>query len=74
MTASAPRIAIVGAGFGGVALAHQLAGGPAEVVLVERRPPFGPGLAYRTADPRHLLNVPAGRMSAVARGSGRRSP
>lgn len=68
MPSTSPRVAIVGAGFSGVALAHHLAHArrPPEVVLVERRPAFGPGLAYRTADPLHLLNVPAGRMSALA--------
>lgn len=68
MPSPAPRVAIVGAGFGGAVLAHHLAhaGRPPAVVLVERRGEFGPGLAYRTGDPRHLLNVPAGRMSALA--------
>lgn len=61
------RIVIVGAGFCGAALAHHLArAGAGELVLVDRRGEFGPGLAYRTADPLHFLNTPAGRMSAVA--------
>jgi uncharacterized NAD(P)/FAD-binding protein YdhS len=34
------------------------------VVLIERTGDFGPGIAYRTTDARHRLNVPAGRMSA----------
>jgi uncharacterized NAD(P)/FAD-binding protein YdhS len=33
------------------------------IVLVERRPPAGPGVAYHTDCPAHLLNVPAGQMS-----------
>lgn len=68
MPPTPPRIVIIGAGFSGAVVAHHLAQArrPLEVVLVERRPAFGPGLAYRTADPRHLLNVPAGRMSALA--------
>ncbi|PCC67450.1 Uncharacterized NAD(P)/FAD-binding protein YdhS [Nannocystis exedens] len=66
-SASAPAVAVVGAGFCGAALAWHLAraGGP-RVILIDGRGEFGPGLAYRTADPRHLLNTPAGRMSALA--------
>ncbi|WAS97669.1 FAD/NAD(P)-binding protein [Nannocystis punicea] len=64
---SAPAVAVVGAGFCGAAVAWHLAraGGP-RVTLIDGRGRFGPGLAYRTADPRHLLNTPAGRMSALA--------
>jgi uncharacterized NAD(P)/FAD-binding protein YdhS len=36
------------------------------ITLIERNSPFGPGLAYATGNPNHLLNVPAGRMSAFA--------
>ncbi|MCY0990195.1 FAD-dependent oxidoreductase [Nannocystis sp. ILAH1] len=66
-SASAPAVVVVGAGFCGAAVAWHLAraGGP-RVTLVDGRGEFGPGLAYRTADPRHLLNTPAGRMSALA--------
>lgn len=35
------------------------------VVVVERTGVVGPGVAYGTTDPAHLLNAPAGRMSAV---------
>ena len=35
---------------------------PLRIVLIERSPEAGPGVAYSTPDPRHLLNVPAGRM------------
>lgn len=62
------RVAIVGAGFSGVALAAQLVRQkPAlDVVLIERGRRFGPGLAYSTKDTRHLLNVGASNMSALA--------
>lgn len=63
---SAPRVAVVGAGFCGAAVAYHLAQAGARVTLIDRRGEFGPGLAYRTGDPRHLLNTPAGRMSALA--------
>lgn len=36
----------------------------ARVVVVERTGLVGPGIAYGTTDPAHLLNAPAGRMSA----------
>ncbi len=35
-----------------------------EIVLIERAVQFGRGAAYATGNPNHLLNVPAGRMSA----------
>ena len=66
-TRSAPWAAIVGAGFSGSLLAlHLLRKGPPElkVLLIERRAGFGPGLAYRTQAPEHLLNVRIGNMSA----------
>jgi len=66
-----PTIAIVGGGFSGIMVASNLlraaaapGGRPAAVVLIERNPGFEAGAAYRTDSPRHLLNVPAGRMSA----------
>lgn len=34
------------------------------VALIDRRAPFGAGTAFGTRHPCHLLNVPAGRMSA----------
>ncbi len=40
------------------------AGLPVKVVLVERRGTIGEGVAYSTREAVHLLNVPAGRMSA----------
>lgn len=60
-----PRVAILGAGFAGTMVAvHLLRAGVAlEVVLLEPRGRFGVGLAYGTAAPEHLLNVPAAGMS-----------
>ena len=61
------QIAIVGAGFSGTLLAlHLLRRCPrgTEVTLIERSLQFGRGAAYSTGNPSHLLNVPAGRMSA----------
>jgi uncharacterized NAD(P)/FAD-binding protein YdhS len=64
------RIAIVGAGFSGTLTAINLlriaAGWPLEVVLIEASGRPGRGVAYGTARPEHLLNVPAGNMSALA--------
>ena len=59
------RVAIVGGGFCGMALAIQLlrrADFGGRVVLFEPAPLLG-GVAYTTEQPRHLLNVPADRMS-----------
>jgi uncharacterized NAD(P)/FAD-binding protein YdhS len=39
---------------------------PGRVVWCEAQPPFAQGAAYRTTHPRHLLNVPAGRMGCYA--------
>lgn len=61
------RVVIVGGGFSGVAVAAQLARrgrtGP-HVTIVERGARVGPGLAYSTKDPAHLLNVRAANLSA----------
>jgi hydroxyacylglutathione hydrolase len=35
------------------------------VILIDQRPDFGLGLAYSTPSLRHLLNVPAGKVSAL---------
>lgn len=65
-----PTIVIVGGGFSGAMTAAQTlrrtrqAGLTVKVVLVERRGAVGEGLAYSTGEATHLLNVPAGRMSA----------
>lgn len=60
-------IAIVGAGFSGTLLAlHLLQRSPPQtrVILIERNAQFGRGAAYSTGNSSHLLNVPAGKMSA----------
>ncbi len=60
-----PVVAVIGAGFCGATLALQLArAGGVAVLLIDRSGRFGPGLAYGAARPIHLLNTPAGRMSA----------
>lgn len=67
MPRACPVVAVVGAGFCGTTLAVHLArAGEVAVVLIDRSGSFGPGLAYGAARPIHLLNTPAGRMSAVA--------
>ena len=60
-------IAVIGAGFSGTLLAlHLLRRCPptTSVMLIERNSRFGRGQAYSTGNASHLLNVPAGRMSA----------
>ncbi len=72
-------VAIVGAGFCGTLMAARLLRQPAssafDIALINRAPAPGAaatpyphgmarGLAYGTNSPDHLLNVPAGRMSA----------
>lgn len=65
-----PTIAVIGAGFSGTLTAIHLArlsvqsGTAVRVLLFNRTPSFGPGLAYSTDSPVHYLNVPAGNMSA----------
>jgi uncharacterized NAD(P)/FAD-binding protein YdhS len=63
------NIAIVGGGYSGSMLAVELlrrAGGNISVILVERRPLPGRGVAYSTQFEGHLLNVRARNMSAYA--------
>jgi len=64
MAAAFPTLAIIGGGFAGTTLAVQArtAWPEARILLFEPDEP-GPGLAYSTPDPRHLLNVPATGMS-----------
>ncbi len=62
-----PSVAVIGAGFSGTLVALNLlrqAPAGTRISLIERNCTFGPGLAYSTANASHLLNVPAGRMSA----------
>jgi uncharacterized NAD(P)/FAD-binding protein YdhS len=64
---AATSIAIVGAGFSGTLLSlHLLRRCPptTRIILIERNRQFGRGQAFSAPNPSHLLNVPAGRMSA----------
>ncbi|MDM7922788.1 MAG: FAD/NAD(P)-binding protein, partial [Pyrinomonadaceae bacterium] len=62
------RITIIGGGASGTLLAINLirnsGGEPIEVNMIESRQNTGRGVAYSTGHDRHLLNVPAGKMSA----------
>lgn len=61
------RIAIVGGGFSGTMTAVQILRAtrqPLDLHIIERKPPLGRGVAYGTRYGSHLLNVPAGKMSA----------
>src|SRR6202035_3939461 len=60
-------IAIIGGGVSGTLTAFHLRRQetPARVILIDQRPDFGLGLAYSTPSVRHLLNVPAGKISAL---------
>jgi uncharacterized NAD(P)/FAD-binding protein YdhS len=68
--ASTPTVAIVGGGFSGIMVAAQLArqsarsGQPLHLILIDRQSSIAEGAAYRTPEPKHLLNVPASAMSA----------
>jgi len=59
---------IAGGGASGALLATRLLrkSANAHVVIVEPREHLGRGMAYSTSHQEHLLNVPAGRMSAFA--------
>jgi len=60
-------IAIIGGGFAGTLTAANLiyqARCPLRIVHIERSQTRNRGIAYNTTSPYHLLNVPAGRMSA----------
>ncbi len=59
-----PSVVIVGGGASGtLAAIHLLRAAPVRVVLVEPGAP-GRGVAYATPSAAHVLNVPAGKMSA----------
>lgn len=62
------RVVIIGAGFSGTVAAVEFmrhAPQGAELILVNRSGKMARGLAYGTSSPHHLLNVPAGNMSAL---------
>jgi hydroxyacylglutathione hydrolase len=60
-------VAIIGGGVSGTLTAFHLVrlGTPARVILIDQRPDFGLGVAYSTPSLCHLLNVPAGTISAL---------
>ncbi|MBA1232877.1 SidA/IucD/PvdA family monooxygenase [Pseudomonas viridiflava] len=61
-------LAIVGAGFCGTVAAIEFiraCRAPAKLIIVEQTGAFGPGLAYGDQSKSHVLNVPAGNMSAL---------
>lgn len=60
-------VVIVGAGLSGALVAANLlrrAQPGMRITLIERKPPFGRGMAYGTLSPVHRLNVPAGKLTA----------
>jgi uncharacterized NAD(P)/FAD-binding protein YdhS len=64
-----PTVLVIGAGFSGAATAVQLlrqASTPLQVLLLNESGRMARGLAYGTDSAEHLLNVPAGNMSALA--------
>src|SRR5580692_12005509 len=64
-------LVIVGGGFCGTVLAvnllRRLPAGATDIVLVERGPAMGRGVAYAAREFPYLLNVPAARLSADSR-------
>lgn len=60
-------IAVIGGGVSGALTAFHLdrEGADADIVVIDPRPEIGLGLAYSTPSLRHLLNVPAGKISAL---------
>jgi uncharacterized NAD(P)/FAD-binding protein YdhS len=57
-------VAIIGGGFSGLMALHHLTRGEGSFVIIESGEHPGHGLAYSTTNKQHLLNVPAGKMSA----------
>jgi uncharacterized NAD(P)/FAD-binding protein YdhS len=62
------RVVVIGGGASGALVAANLlrasaSGRPVDVRVIERDNLVGPGLAYGTTDPRHLLNNYAARLS-----------
>jgi uncharacterized NAD(P)/FAD-binding protein YdhS len=70
MQATSRTIVIIGGGFSGTVLVANLLRHPpataTRIILVERRARIGCGVAYAPRSFPYLLNVPAGRMSAVS--------
>lgn len=68
MTSPSPTVAIIGAGFSGTIVAAQLlqqsAARSLHILLLDRAPTPARGVAFGMTSANHLLNVPAGRMSA----------
>lgn len=68
MANAAKSVAVIGAGFSGaLATVHLLRSaipGSVRVSLISRTVQMGKGLAYGTSSESHVLNVPAGQMSA----------
>lgn len=64
---AAKTIAIIGGGVSGALTAYHLMlqHAEAQVIVIEPRAELGLGLAYSTPSLRHLLNVPAGKISAL---------
>ena len=60
----AADVVIVGGGFSGTMVAAQLARRGLSSIIVEGRGRAGRGTAFSTLEDVHLLNVPAGKMSA----------
>lgn len=61
------EVAIIGAGFSGMMTAVQLIRKttvPLSLYLINDKYEFGKGPAYSTTHPRHILNVPAAKMTA----------
>jgi len=59
------KVLVVGGGASGALVAVQLLGkGDFAVTVAEPSLRLGLGVAYSTTDENHLLNVPAGKMSA----------
>ncbi len=67
-------IIVIGAGFCGTAVAvqllHRAGSEPTRLLLLNRSGLMARGVAYGTRTESHLLNVPAGRMSALPEDSG----
>lgn len=63
------KIGIIGVGFTGTMTAVHLinkASEPCEIILMNERQSLNRGIAYNPYSNKHLLNVPAGKMSAYA--------